>query len=115
MLEIQDFSFGKMVISGKTYTKDLKIGGDTIIFPWWRKEGHRVVLEDVEDLLKHDIEILILGQGEPGMMKSDISLKNYLKNKKITLIEKPTKDAISEFNTLIRKGRKIAAGFHLTC
>lgn len=115
MLQIEEYKFGFMKISGKTYTHDLKIIENTIIPNWWRSEGHRVLQKDIKDILEHGVEIIIIGQGDPGLMKVDPSLKNYLKKQKIKLIEKPTKDAISEFNRLSKEGRKVGAGFHLTC
>ncbi len=114
MLCIEDFRFGVINISGKRYSSDVKIIGNRVISPWWRSQGHKVFLEDVEDIVE-DIDVLILGQGDPGMMKSDPSLKIYLKNKGIKLIEIPTKEAIIEFNSHVKKQIKVGAGFHLTC
>jgi len=82
---------------------------------WWRKEGHRVYKEDLEDILNEDIEILILGMGDPGRMMAHDSLVDYLKKKRIDLIQKPTKEAVREFNKLVKMGKKLGAGFHLTC
>ncbi|WP_461833846.1 Mth938-like domain-containing protein [Desulfothermus sp.] len=115
MVQIQEYRFGYIKISGKTYTHDLKIIGNIVIPNWWRSEGHKVLQRDIKDILEHGVEIIVIGQGDPGLMKVDPSLKNYLKKQKIKLIEKPTKDAISEFNRLYKEGRKVGAGFHLTC
>ncbi len=79
MMIIQEYRFGYMKISGKGYTTDLKIIGDKVISNWWRKQGHRVFKGDVEDLIKEGVEVIIIGQGDPGMMRVDTSLKNYLK------------------------------------
>ena len=115
MVQIQEYRFGYIKISGKTYTHDLKIIGNTVIPNWWRSEGHKVLQKDIKDILEQGVEIIVIGQGDPGLMKVDPSLKNYLKKQKIKLIEKPTKDAIFEFNKLYKEGRKVGAGFHLTC
>ncbi len=112
---IEDYRFGYIKISGKEYRNDVKIIGDEVIDKWWRKQGHRVFVEDILDILEHGVDIVILGQGEPGMMKADNSLKKYLIEKNIKLIEKPTRDAIIEFNTFIRQNKRVGAGFHLTC
>ncbi len=115
MLKIEDYSFGRMVISGKTYSSDLKIYENEIIHPWWRRSGHVVEMGDVEDLLERGIETLIIGQGEPGMMKVSHSLKVKLKQRGIRLVELPTREAIRIFNQLNEEHPRVGAGFHLTC
>jgi hypothetical protein len=49
--EIEKYSFGKMVINGKTYTQDLIIYPDSIEDSWWRKKGHSLVPEDIPRVL----------------------------------------------------------------
>jgi len=41
---IEHYSFGRIVIDGKEYTKDLIIYPDKIRANWWRKEGHKLRL-----------------------------------------------------------------------
>ncbi len=111
---IENYRFGEIIIQGKRFSSDVKINiKGEILSPWWRKQGHVVDVEDVEDILKDDPEILIIGQGDPGLMKVSSRLKEYLSEKNIKLIELPTKKAIEEYNRL--KGQKVVAGFHLTC
>ncbi len=116
MLKIEEYSFGRIVISSSTYSSDLKILGSRIIHPWWRKHGHRVEIEDIQDLLEASIKTLVLGKGDPGMMKASPSLKEELKKRGITLIELPTREAIRVFNKLVTiHHQTLAGGFHLTC
>ena len=49
---ITEFSFGKIVVNGKTYTNDIKIVNGQVISEWWRKRGHRVAVEDITDVLE---------------------------------------------------------------
>lgn len=116
MLTIDEYRFGQIVISGTVYTSDIKMLPHKIVSSnWWRKEGHKVYIEDIEDILNEGIEILILGMGDPGMMVAHESLKRYLQKQGITLIQRPSKEAAKEFNQLVQKGKKVGAGFHLTC
>ncbi len=116
MLKIERYSFGTMVISSSRYSSDLKILGNRIIYPWWRRKGHLVEIEDVEDLLESSIEVLVIGKGDPGMMKVSNSLKQELEERDIRLIELPTAEAAKVFNELTARDRGIiGAGFHLTC
>ena len=112
---ISEFSFGKIVVDGKTYTSDIKIVDGRVISDWWRKKGHRVDIEDISDILVTEPEIVVIGRGTPGLLKSTVSLREYLAAGHIELIEKKTPKAIAAFNKLFQQGRKVAAGFHISC
>jgi hypothetical protein len=112
---ITEFSFGKIVVKGKAYCDDIKIINGQVISGWWRKRGHRVDIHDVTDILEFSPDILVIGKGSPGLMKSTASLRDYLGTHNVELIEKKTIKAIEVFNQLFQEGRKVAAGFHITC
>ena len=112
---ITEFSFGKIVVDGKTYKNDIKIVDGQVISDWWRRRGHRVEVEDLTDVLEAEPEVVVIGKGSPGLLKSTSSLRDYLAANHIELIEKKTSKAIGEFNRLFQQGRKVAAGFHISC
>ncbi|MCK4987631.1 MAG: hypothetical protein KAS40_18995 [Desulfobacterales bacterium] len=112
---ITDFSFGKIVVNGKTYSDDIKIVRGQVISDWWRKRGHRVDVEDVADILESRPDIVVIGKGSPGLMKSSSSLRDYLNGNNVELIEKKTAKAIEVFNKLYQEGKRVAAGFHISC
>jgi hypothetical protein len=112
---ITQFSFGKIVVNGKTYTNDIKIVKGQVISEWWRKRGHRVEVEDIADVLEAEPEVVVIGKGSPGLLKSTSSLRDYLAANQIELIEKKTSKAVDVFNGLFQQGRKVAAGFHISC
>lgn len=114
-MRIEDYRFGSMRIDGTTYRQDLKIINNEVKPDWRRKSGHTVTIEDLSDITGAEPEILVLGQGSPGQMKPDPQVEKELEKKGIQLIIKPTEEAAKEFNRLGREGKKIAAGFHLTC
>ncbi|MBU0767990.1 MAG: hypothetical protein KJ687_02700, partial [Proteobacteria bacterium] len=101
---IENFSFGNIVVNGITYTNDIKIIRGSVIPNWWRKRGHRVDIEDVRDIIEAKPNILVLGKGKPGMMKSTRSLCEFLKQNDIDLIEEKTSKAIKTFNRLYKQG-----------
>ena len=111
---ITAYSFGTICINGTWHRRDLRISGETIHPDWWRKRGHACDIEDVEELLAGAPDILILGQGTPGMMHATPELRQYLRQQGIKLIEQSTAEAITTFNDLYRQ-KNIVAGFHLTC
>ncbi len=113
---IEKYSFGTMVINGKSYTSDLLISSSSGIHPsWWRKQGHRVEVEDIETVLDDDTTQVLLGQGQPGRMIASDRLKTYLAARKIQLIEEPTPAAVQRVNALLSTNEHFVAGFHLTC
>lgn len=111
---IQSYSFGRMVVDGQTYTSDLIIFPEKIKDSWWRKSGHRLCLEDLEDVLKEEPEVLVIGTGFYGLMKAEEEVKREAEAKGIALIIEKTEQAVENFNELASK-RKTIGAFHLTC
>ena len=112
---IMNFSFGKIVVNDRTYTDDIKIVRGQVISDWWRKRGHRVDVEDIADILEASPEIVVIGKGSPGLMRTSAPLRERLATQKIGLIEKKTSRAIEVFNKLFQEGKKVAGGFHISC
>ncbi len=112
---IEEYSFGRMVVNGTVHGADLKIVGSRVVAGWWRKSGHAVEVSDVADIFVVRPEVLVIGQGNPGLMKVAEPLKKELALLGIELIEEPTAVAALTFNQLRAVGREVAAGFHLTC
>ena len=112
---VEDYSFGRIKVSGKTYFRDLIIFPDEILENWWRKEGHNLCIEDLKEVLKRKPEILIIGTGYAGVMKVPREVINELEARGIKVIVKKTKEACEEFNKLVKEGKKVAAALHLTC
>jgi hypothetical protein len=112
---IENYTFGNIIVDGVTYTSDIKIVRKTVVPNWWRQSGHRVGVADVSDVLDADPDILVLGKGEPGLMTSQKSLRDILYQHNIALIEENTTTAVSTFNRLLKEGKNVAGGFHLSC
>ena len=112
---IENYSFGKIVVNGVTYSNDIKIIQGNVAPHWRRKSGHLVEVEDVKDIIKLKPDILVIGKGKPGLMKSSQSLREALQNNGIELIEESTSKAVDTFNLLGKEKKAVSAGFHLTC
>ncbi|KPJ76194.1 MAG: hypothetical protein AMJ54_12585 [Deltaproteobacteria bacterium SG8_13] len=112
---IDSYSFGRIVVNGTAYTNDIKIIDAAVIPEWWRKTGHTVAAEDVTDLVGSRPEIVVIGKGKPGFMSTSSEAKRLFADHGITLIEDKTSRAVETFNRLHREGKKVCAGFHLTC
>jgi hypothetical protein len=110
---IESYSFGRIVIDGTSYTKDVIIFPDRVFSPWWRKEGHLLHKEDLGEVLKDNPEILVIGQGNMGAMSVPQKLIDELRAQGIEVITAKTEKAVDTYNEL--KGKRVIAALHLTC
>jgi hypothetical protein len=110
---IEEYSFGRMVVDDKTYNNDLKIFPDKVKGEWWRLEGHRLQLADMEDVTSEKPKTIIVGRGYASCMVVDEEVKKYCKEKNIELVELPTAKAMKKFNEMAGPG--VIGLFHLTC
>lgn len=111
---IDSFQFGRIVIDGKSYTKDVIILPDEVRSNWWRKQGHNLIKEDLEAVFAPSPDVLVVGQGTFNRVKIDPQTKIALERAGIELIALSSKEAWKKYNKL-RGGRKTAAAIHLTC
>ena len=112
---IEDYGFGSMTILGEKHRNDLKIIDKEVVGNWWRKEGHAIYAEDIDDILYSPAEILVVGTGAYGGMKLTEEATRAIKGRGIELVAVPTKEAVTIFNTLHGQGKRVAGAFHLTC
>ncbi len=115
MKRIEHYSFGKISIDGEEYRQDLIVYPDRVDSGWWRKEGHRLQLEDISGVLTAPPDALVVGQGEPGKMKVDGRVAEELERLNVDLIAAPTRVACDTFNELTQQGKRVVAALHLTC
>jgi hypothetical protein len=116
---ISHYSFGSLTFKGKNYNKDLIIiklpAEEKVLSNWWRKEGHRLQVEDLEEIWKSPVEYLIVGTGAYGVMKIDSGVEKKAKELNIKLEAYQTDKAVKRFNELYLSGTSVAGAFHLTC
>jgi hypothetical protein len=115
MNKIKAYSFGTISIDGHLYESDIIIHPDRVQEEWRRKEGHRLQLDDISELLANPPEVLVVGQGAYGRMQLDPRVSKELNKLKVQLIAEPTKNACDRFNELLESGRNVVAALHLTC
>lgn len=111
---IDSYDFGRIVINGKRYNSDLIVFPDKVRDGWWRKEGHRLHVEDLKDVLEAKPEVLVVGTGYSGLMRVPSETRKYVESEGIELIAQNTTEACKTFNRLV-KSRKVVAALHLTC
>ncbi len=112
---IEQYRFGRMVVNGTAYERDLKIIRGRVVPSWWRREGHVLSLDDLADVLEAGPEVLVVGRGDPGYMVPADGLAEALAGRGVRLEEAPTAGAVELFNEYAAAGRDVAGVFHLTC
>lgn len=109
---IKEYRFGRIIIEHKTYHEDVILLDKIVIPNWWRKKGHSLTKEDLNQVLDYKPELLIIGTGNSGLMNIPPDLTKDLN---FSVISLPTPEAVKKYNQEIKKNKKIAGAFHLTC
>ncbi len=114
---IDSYEFGFIVIDNKRYTSDVIVFPEKIIDGWWRKEGHKLYVEDLREILQHEPkpEVLVVGTGYYGIVKVSPEVESTLKSHGIELVAQPTREACETFNKFLKSNKRVAGAFHLTC
>lgn len=112
-MNIAFYSFGQIKLSGKKYSSDLIIYPDRIDDSWWRKEGHRLYLEDLKEVIEFKPKLLVIGTGNSGLMKVPGKVVDALNDKEIDVYIDKTPAAVKIYNE--NNEQNIVAALHLTC
>lgn len=111
---IENYSFGTFTFQGEEHTSDAIIHGDTLT-SWWRKSGHALACEDIEDLLAQKPATIVIGTGAYGMMKVPPETRRFIEENGIQFVVEETAAAVNTFNQLLSDGADVAIAMHLTC
>jgi len=111
---IDSYSFGSVRVGGREYHSDVVIYPDRVDGSWWRKEGHRLSIEDLADALAANPEILIVGKGAYGCMSIPPETQAHVEALGITLLAQNTKEACETHNEVSKTARVVTC-LHLTC
>ncbi len=109
---IDNYEFGKITIDGTNYENDVRIFPDEVK-DWWRKEGHNLCMEDMEEVLEAEPGLIIIGKGHDGVMQVPDDVVKEIESKGIKIIVKNTTDAVEEYNKSDKE--TTVACLHLTC
>ena len=69
-MTIGAYRFGEIEIEGRVYTSDVIITPDHVVDTWWRKEGHRLAVADLGDVVAAKPDIVVVGTGYLGAWPS---------------------------------------------
>ena len=113
-MKIQAYSFGSITIDGVSYTSDLIINQSGVIPEWWRKEGHSLCPEDIQQHLSPKVTHLIIGTGAHGMLKVPPKVKEQLESTfGLSLIDLPTAKAADYYRGIKKEFSSAASQFSI--
>ncbi len=112
---IDSYRFGRIVVDGVEYTRDLIILPERVEGGWWREEGHRLGLGDLGEALAAEPEVLVVGKGYLGRMRVGEDVERALSERGIAFRAEKTGRACEVYNELVREGKRAVAALHLTC
>jgi hypothetical protein len=113
MARLEDYSFGHLVVDGQEQTRDLIVLPDRVKTNWWRREGHSLAIEDLDDVLDELPERLILGCGAQGQLRPPRAVLDELEKRGIDVEVLHTAEAVRRYGELDEE--RTAAALHLTC
>ena len=113
MAEIGGYGFGRVTIDEREETRDVIVLPERVVRGWWRKGGHRLVLEDLDEVLDELPERLLVGTGAHRQMRPDPGALEALRARGVDVEVLPTAEAVRRYAQL--DPRKTAAALHLTC
>ncbi len=110
---IDGYRFGRVLVDGSELTRDVIVLPNRIVPNWWRREGHAMVLEDLDQVLDELPERLIVGTGADGRMRPDPGLVEGLQARGVLVEAHRTDEAVRRYAAL--DPSRTAAALHLTC
>ncbi len=113
MARIEHYSFGHLVVDGEEHIKDVIVVPGRVVPRWWRKDGHALVLEDLEEVLQDLPERLVVGTGAEGRMRPDAATLEELGRRGVQVESYRTDEAVRRYGELDPDRTAFAA--HLTC
>jgi uncharacterized protein YprB with RNaseH-like and TPR domain len=114
MPHIESYSFGSITVDNKTYDKDLIILPGGVRPGWWRKKGHSLHSDDLQQVIEAGPSVLVIGTGNLGRMQVSQETIDYLAAHNIRAQVERTAVACERYNALARV-EQAAAALHLTC
>lgn len=113
MAELRDYSFGELTVDGQRHTRDLIILPHRVVPDWWRRDGHSLAMEDLDDVIDELPDRLILGCGAHHRLHPPEAVLEQLRARGVDVEALPTADAVRRYGEL--DPERTAAALHLTC
>ena len=113
MARLENYSFGRLTVDGEEHTKDVIVLPSRVVPNWWRKDGHSLVMEDLEDVLDELPGRLIVGRGAHGRLRPHPTVIEELRKRGVDVEVLDTAEAVERYGE--SDEARTAAALHLTC
>ena len=113
MSRIDGYRFGRVLVDGREETADVIVLPHRVVRNWRRRDGHSLVLEDLDDVADELPGRLVLGTGANGRLHPDPVTLELLRQRGVEVEALPTDEAVRRFQEL--DPTATAAALHLTC
>jgi hypothetical protein len=113
MPRLEGYRFGCVFVDGEEQSRDVIVLPNRVLTGWWRADGHRLVLADLEDVIEELPERLVVGTGAYGRMRPEPEALDELRQRGVQVEALPTAEAVRRYGEL--DPSRTAAALHLTC
>ncbi len=110
---LEDYSFGRVRVDGSEQTRDLIVLPDRVVSNWWRRDGHSLAIDDLDEVLGELPERLILGVGAYGRLHPDPAAIAERERRGVAVECLRTAEAVRRYAGLDE--RRTAVALHLSC
>ena len=119
MAKINSFNFGFIVVDDKQYSRDIIILSDGTIKDRDPAKGrlgsHTISKSEIEELIKGQSDVVLIGTGVQGMARVARDAEHYLMQPDLNITVLPSSQVVKKFNQHVEDGEKVAALIHVTC
>ncbi len=116
MARITGYEFGRVTVDGEEHRRDVIVLPNRVEPDWWRRDGHSLVIEDLDPVAGELPERLIVGCGADGRLRPDPSVAEALARRGVEMEALPTAEAVRRYSELeTQNPAAVAAALHLTC
>lgn len=116
MARIEAYEFGRITVDGEEHRRDLIVLPERVASNWWRRDGHSLVLEDLDEVVDELPETLIVGCGAHDRLRPDPGVAEALARRGVEMEALPTGAAVRRYGELeAQNPAAVAAALHLTC
>jgi hypothetical protein len=113
---IEGYRPGRVVVEGVEHTRDVIVLPDRVVSNWWRRDGHSLALEDLDEVIEELPERLVVGCGYAGRLEPDPGVVAALERRGTAVEALRTEAAVARYQELAAANpAAIAAALHLTC
>jgi hypothetical protein len=116
MPRIEGYSPGRVVVDGVEHTRDVIVLPNRVVGEWWQRDGHSLVVEDLDEVLDELPERLVVGCGYAGQLHPSTAVTDELRRRGTEVETLRTEAAVARYQELATENpADVAAALHLTC